>query len=395
MPHPDPTSSSRPADRARVSETIVQRARDLGFALAGVVTASPSSYQQQFREWLQSGCQGEMGYLERNVEERLDPGRFQQNARSILLVADQYADRADDANLKREPGLSGGARGRIARYARGEDYHLAMKKRLHLLCDALRGEYPDEVFRAFVDTAPILEREHAARAGMGWIGKHTLLIHPRRGSWLLLGGIVTTLELVPPRTQRVEPDRCGSCTRCIDACPTDAISPYRVDASRCISYLTIEHRSPIPREFFSAIGDWIFGCDICQEVCPHNSTRTGRVPSGRAHPAYAERTDSFDLLEVLGWTEEDRRLAFAKSALKRAKLDMMKRNAVIAAGNLLRSREDPDLRAKITHLAYDREESGQVRDAARTVLDLLGQCEDSGRPASPEQCESRDSGECE
>ncbi|TVQ76079.1 MAG: tRNA epoxyqueuosine(34) reductase QueG, partial [Phycisphaeraceae bacterium] len=221
-----------------------------------------------------------------------------------------------------------------------------------------------------------------------------LLIHPRRGSWLLLGGIVTTLELVPPRTQRVEPDRCGSCTRCIDACPTDAITPYRVDASRCISYLTIEHRPPIQREFFEAMGDWIFGCDICQEVCPHNSVRSGKVPTGRAHPAYAERTGSFDLLEVLGWTEEDRRVAFAKSALKRAKLDMMKRNAVIAAGNVLRSRDDPALRAKITHLAFDREESGQVRDAARTVLDVLAQCDGSADEASPTgQSESRDPGE--
>lgn len=394
MPHPDPKSSSRPADRARVSEAIVQRAKDLGFALAGVVTASPSSYQQEFREWLQSGCQGEMGYLERNLEERLDPGKFQENARSILLVADQYADRADDANLSRETAVGGGARGRIARYARGEDYHRVMKKRLHLLCDEFRRDHPDEVFRSFVDTAPILEREHAARAGMGWIGKHTLLIHPRRGSWLLLGGVVTTLDLVPPRVQRVEPDRCGSCTRCIDACPTDAITPYRVDASRCISYLTIEHRSPIPREFFSDLGDWIFGCDICQEVCPHNSVRSGRVPTGRAHPAYAERTDSFDLLEVLGWTEEDRRAAFVKSALKRAKLDMMKRNAVIAAGNALRSRDDPALRAKITHLACDREESGQVRDAARAVLQNLGRNEDSDEAASPRQRESRDPGEC-
>lgn len=365
MPQHD--QSEHPADRARISEKIVEYAKSLGFALAGVVASTPSEYEREYRDWLQSGAHGEMEYLARNVEARLDPSNLLEGAKSIIVVADQYADRSQDASGMPDP--AGSARGRIARYARGDDYHRVMKKRLHALSDGLREQFPEAAFRAFVDTAPVLEREHAARAGLGWIGKHTLLIHPRRGSWLLLGGILTTLNLEPPRAQRVEPDHCGTCSRCIDACPTDAITPYRVDASRCISYLTIEHRSSIDPEFHQALGDWIFGCDICQEVCPHNSTRTGKVPTGRIHPAYTPKRVSFDLLEVLGWTEEDRRIAVAKSAMKRARLDMFQRNAIIAAGNSLRSRDDPYLRQKITHLANDREASGQVRDTARAVLE--------------------------
>jgi epoxyqueuosine reductase len=248
-----------------------------------------------------------------------------------------------------------------------------MKRRLYALCDELRERFAGETFRAFVDTAPVMEREHAVRAGLGWFGKHTLLIHPRRGSYLLLGGIVTTLGLDSPRSQRVEADHCGTCTRCIEACPTDAITPYSVDASRCISELTIERRGMIPGEFHEAIGEWLFGCDICQEVCPHNSAPgggAGRVPVGRAHAAYGPKRDSFDLLEVLGWTEADRRAAFAGSALKRAKLGMIRRNALIVAGNVLREGDVPALRARIEEIARDEGEEGLVRETARAVAGL-------------------------
>jgi epoxyqueuosine reductase len=224
--------------------------------------------------------------------------------------------------------------GAVARYARGEDYHSLIRRRLHTLADALRTDYPDHQFRTFVDTAPVLEREHALRAGLGWIGRHTLLIHPVLGSWLLLGGIATTLRLLPdPEHGRIT-DHCGTCTRCIDACPTGAIGDYTVDATRCISYLTIEHRGPIDPAYHIAIGDRVFGCDVCQEVCPHNAPHpAGSANPDRVHPAYMERRQAFDLLEVLGWTENDRREAFTTSAMKRVDLESFKRNAAIAAAN--------------------------------------------------------------
>lgn len=266
-----------------------------------------------------------MAWLDRNTDLRKNPDQLIDDARSVLMVADLYASRRDNVDEPLKPG-----EGRIARYARGKDYHKVMKKRLMDLADQLRIDHPEADFKVFVDTAPVLERELAQRAGLGWTGKHTLMIHPQAGSYMLLGGIVTTLQLAKPESQRVEPDHCGTCTRCIDACPTDAITPYSVDARRCISYLTIEHRTPIDPELEPKIGNWIYGCDICQEVCPHNSPRDD---AAKANPVYDSQRDRFDLLEVIGWNEEDRREAFVGSAMKRAKLDMMHRNARIVARN--------------------------------------------------------------
>jgi len=338
----------------------------MGFALAGVCEAAPTAHREAFEAWLGAGKHGSMGWLAEHVAERCDPARVLEGARSVLVVADRYAERgAEDEAL-------GPGRGRIARYARGRDYHTVMKKRLHGLCDALRAEGSGAEFRAFVDTAPVLEREHAARAGLGWIGKHTLLIHPRMGSYFLLGGVLTTAEWEASAEQRAVADHCGTCTRCIDACPTKAIAPYSVDASRCVSYLTIERRGPIEERFFGGIGEWLFGCDICQEVCPHNSARPPEVEQTSApHEAYRARRGSFDLLEVLGWDEEARREAFEGSALKRARLDMMKRNALIVAGNELAHDDLPALRERIAELAGDDGESELVRGTARAVLARL------------------------
>ncbi len=303
---------------------------DEGFALAGVCDASPSARGDALRAWLAAGMHGSMAWLAKHTDLRTDPARLLDGARSIVMVADLYASRADTGGGPSEPG-GGPGRGRVARYARGDDYHKTMKKRLHRVCDALRAEHPGAGFRAFVDTAPVPERELAARAGLGWIGKHTLLIHPRLGSWLLLGGFLTTLELEP--AARAEPDHCGSCTRCIDACPTGAITPYRVDARRCVSYLTIERREPIDPALHKGIGDWIFGCDICQEVCPHNTPRPGedRFPPVGAH--HNNRPGSFDLLDVLGWDADARATALRGTAMKRATLAMWKRNASIVMKN--------------------------------------------------------------
>jgi epoxyqueuosine reductase len=342
---------------------VLRRCAERGFALAGIAPAEPTRWERELRAWLAAGRHGEMGYLERNVEVLVDPVRLLEGARSIVCVADRYHDGAPDP----PPPPGAPARGRIARYARGADYHVVIRKRLHGLCDELRAAFPDERFRTCVDTAPLLEREHAARAGLGAIGKHTLLIDRGLGSYLLTGEVITTMDLAP--SAPAEPDPCGTCTRCLDACPTDAITPFSVDATRCISYLTIEHRSPIDPGLAPAVGDWIFGCDVCQEVCPHNQP-TERSRDADLHPAYAPQRDGFDLLEVLGWTEDARRAAFTGTALKRARLAMMKRNAVLAAWAVLREGEDAALRARLVAIAEDEGEDEMVRGAARWGLGL-------------------------
>lgn len=303
--------------------------REQGFALAGIADCSPSQRAEEFREWLTAGKHGSMAWLAETAEDRVDPARLLPGSRSVVMVADQYATRGRTTDAPMPA-----TRGRIARYARGRDYHRVMKRRLHSVCDALRARHPGEGFRAFVDTAPVPERELAARAGLGWIGKHTLLIHPQRGSWLLLGGFLTTLDLRDAGTARVA-DHCGTCTRCIDACPTDAIAPYSVDASRCISYLTIERRDPIPSGFHGSLGDWLVGCDVCQEVCPHNSARPGEAHGSGAAADDAPRRDSFDLIDVLGWDEATRRARFANSAMKRITLAHLKRTAAILLADRL------------------------------------------------------------
>ena len=313
-------------DRRDITGRVIERCLARGFALAGVCDVSPSKYENELRAWIDEGKHGSMAWLGKRVELRADPAKLLDGARSIVMVADLYASRVDNNTEQPEPG-----RGRLARYARGDDYHKAMKKRLHAVCDALRAEHPDAGFHAFVDTAPVPERELAARAGLGWIGKHTLLIHPRLGSWMLLGGFLTTLDLEQAR--EAVTDHCGSCTRCIDVCPTDAISPYSVDARRCISSLTIERREPIDPRFHGAIGDRLFGCDICQEVCPHNSPKDASGPVPTVSSRYNNRPGSFDLLDVLGWDADARAAALRGTALKRATLEMWHRNAAIVLRN--------------------------------------------------------------
>ncbi|MBL0926493.1 MAG: tRNA epoxyqueuosine(34) reductase QueG [Phycisphaerales bacterium] len=375
-------------------EVVALCTERLGFALAGVVEAAPSERQPELLEWLSAGKHGEMGWLAEHAAVRCDPGRFLPGCRSLILVADLYYERPERGGgagsewgdrAGRGEAAAGWGVGKVARYARGDDYHRVIKHRLHELGDALRLRHPEHQFRAFSDTAPVLEREHASRAGLGWIGKHTLLIHPRLGSYTLLGGVATTLHLPSGSESLPVPDHCGSCTRCIDACPTGAIEPYAVDASRCVSYLTIEHRSPIDPGLHRSMGDWLFGCDVCQEVCPHNSPR----PEGwgqsapAANPRYAARPDrepGFSLLEVLRWTEEDRRRALSGSAIKRARLDMLKRNALIAAANIWDDRkrsgagsssEAREFRGFLEALAAEDRESALVRTTAAQILGRL------------------------
>jgi len=339
---------------------IAGMARELGFALSGVAEAKPSPRGEYVRQWLSDNRHGGMGYLAEHVETRLDPDRLLPGARSVICVADRYPAEAPPPEAA--PAHST-ATGRIARYAWGDDYHQVIKKRLFRFADALRERWPEYDYRAAVDTAPVMEREHATAAGMGWIGKHTLLIHPRQGSWFLLGEIVTTMKIAAEH----EPvtDHCGTCTRCIDACPTDCITPYQLDASRCISYLTIEHRELIDPALHEAMGDWVAGCDICQEVCPFNA----KVSDGSAIQ-YKLRPPgpAIPLLAVLNWDAGARQAVLTKSALKRIKLEMWKRNAVIAAGNYLAKQDDAELRGRVEEIAGDESEHELVRATARQVL---------------------------
>ena len=359
-----------------ISREIVRRCTDLGFAAAGICRAQPTDYERELLDWLAAGKHGEMEYLRRNVQLRIDPCAMVPGAKSIIVVADRYdsetSKRQNVETSKLDGGTVNGAApiGKIARYARGDDYHDIMRKRLAKLCRELKLQYPEHVFRACVDTAPVLEREHAQRAGIGAVGKNTLLIQRGVGSYLLLGEIITTLDLVA--SQPADRDPCSTCTRCIDVCPTQAITPWSVDATRCISYLTIEHRGLIDEQFHEAVGDWIFGCDICQDVCPHNQpTERSLSRMMTVHPAYAPRRDALNLLEVLNWTEQNRRAAFMKSSMKRARLSMMKRNALIAAGNLLCRQNHPALRSRIEQIARDLQEDPMVRETALQEIGRL------------------------
>lgn len=270
-----------------LSARLKREAQALGFDLVGIAPVRESDHGAFYREWLRAGRHGSMSYLARPeaVERRLDPRAAWPEVRSALVVAHNYYEEGDDGAAA-DP-----ARGIVARYARGRDYHRVIRKKLLELVRFLEGEVGRELpaARAYVDTGPVLERELARRAGLGWFGRNTMLIHPQRGSYFFLGTLLLELEL--DYDSPFEPDRCGTCSACTDACPTGALlgrdqngAPV-VDATRCISYLTIENRGPIPRELRPLIGNRVFGCDICQEVCPFNA----RFARGSAEPDYAAR----------------------------------------------------------------------------------------------------------
>ena len=367
-------------------ELVASAAEEHGFALLGITAAQASPYAGHVRKWLADGHHGEMGYLADTLETRLDPTKFLPGAKAIIAIADQHASHPPASPPPPGP------MGRIARYAWNDDYHKTIKRRLHVLADALRMRWPASQFRGCVDTAPVLEREHAARAGLGWIGKHTLLIHPRLGSWFLLGQIVTThgFDDISPTPVA---DHCGTCTRCIDACPTDCIAPegYTLDATRCISYLTLEHRSSITPSLHSAMGAWVAGCDVCQEVCPFNrpQEKSPAEPIPVPDPTADEPQrplHQLDLIEVLGWGAEDRTRAFRRSALKRIKLDPLRRNALIALGNHVPTCHPTEAKRLLTlirSMVADPNETALVRSTAEQVLQRVAPPD---TPSSPPSC---------
>jgi epoxyqueuosine reductase len=317
----------------RLKEEIRARARELGFALCGFAAAQPAADFRRFAEWIRAGNQAGMGYLatERSVALRADPARLLPGARTVIALAIPYPRPAEP------PAAPAGI---VAAYALGDDYHEVIRARLRSLCgflDRLAGRRL--VSRGFTDTAPILERGLAARAGLGWIGRNSMLIHPGLGSFFFLAEILTDWELPPDPPFAA--DRCGTCDRCLAACPTGCILPDRtIDARRCISYWTIEHRGPIPESIRSRIGRAVFGCDACQAACPWN-----RKPAPAADPAFLPRPhfpvrDPARELNLSAgeWTER-----FRHSALRRTGRAGYRRNLILALGNAGGEEEVPAL----------------------------------------------------
>lgn len=305
----------------KIEESLKSRARELGFDLVGITSLGPAETGPMFDDWIARGFAGDMAYLERGAEKRADPRRVLENARSAVVVGMNYGGTAPS--------------GPVARYARGDDYHDVMVERLRALHAWLNAELGREITgKAYVDTGPILERDLARKAGLGWFAKNTMLVNPEIGSFFFLGSLLLDLEL--EQDAPFEADRCGTCTRCLDACPTDAfVAPRVLDATRCISYLTIELKSDIPEALHAAVGENLYGCDICQDVCPWNV----RFSADAREPAFAPREiiagkDARTLAQdMLAMDDEPFRAFFRKSPMKRAKLRGLKRNAAVVLGN--------------------------------------------------------------
>ena len=305
-------------DPAEIKSLAMRLARELGFVRAGVADAARSPRAGRFRRFLELGYHARMAYLARGSGVRADPSSLLPGAASVICLAASYAPLNDD-----------GASGHVARYARGRDYHRLLRRRCRKLLAELTAAEPDLHGRVCVDTAPILERDLAAAAGLGWIGRNGCLIDRRHGSYLLLAEVIIDVPLEPDAPQ---PSRCGSCRACIDACPTGAIDPDGlVDSRRCVSYLTIEHRGEIPPELRRGCGKWVFGCDVCQQVCPHN--RPGSVPPGDAVLIGPSELAQATPAAVLKWTQGDWDRLTRGSAARRASWKMFLRNASVAAAN--------------------------------------------------------------
>ncbi len=314
-----------------ITARLKSQAQRLGFEPAGVCPAVSPEGLDHFRQWLSAGYAGEMEYLPARAEAYTHPRYVLDGVRSILMLALPYRTV--------EPVASQPGRGRVSRYAWGADYHDLIRDRLRQLAEFLHSHAPEAQVRTVVDTAPLLEREFAQLAGLGWIGKNTLLLNKAAGSWFFLAALLTDLELAYDAPNAT--DHCGTCRACLDACPTDAfVEAYVLDARKCISYLTIESRLPIPRELRSSIGDWLFGCDVCQEVCPWNHRAPLSQESG-LQPRDA--MTAVELAALFGLDDAQFRARFRDSPLWRPKRRGLLRNAAIVLGNQLAPEALPGL----------------------------------------------------
>lgn len=313
-------------DFAHLAEQIRQWGRELGFQAIGISEGKvPEQDQQHFKEWLESGFHGDLDYMERNQNLRFSPEELHPGMIRVISARMDYLP-ADTETVKI---LGEPEKAYVSRYALGRDYHKLIRKRLTQLGKRIEAAVGDHGYRAFVDSAPVMERPLAQQAGLGWMGKHSLIINRQAGSFFFLGELFTNLPL--PVDDPYEKNHCGRCSSCMDTCPTGAIvEPYRVDARKCISYLTIESRGPVPVELRSKMGNRIFGCDDCQLACPWNRFAK-HTQEGDFHPRHS--LDSVDLADLFLWTEEEFLERTAGSAIRRAGFECWLRNIAVALGN--------------------------------------------------------------
>lgn len=343
-----------PVETPPLEERLEAVAREHGFAAFGIAHADAAPQTAaRLDQWLAEGRHGDMIWMESRAAQRGSPKGLWPEVRSVIALGMSYAPALDPLALADHPD-----RGRISVYAQGGDYHDVVKKALKAVARWLVAEVKDAEVKVFVDTAPVMEKPLSAAAGLGWQGKHTNLVSRDHGSWLFLGAIYTTLELAPSKPGR---DTCGSCAACQDACPTQAFpAPYRLDARRCISYLTIEHNGPIPVALRRGIGNRIYGCDDCLAACPWNKF----AETAQTHRAFLPRAElaAPSLADLLALDDADFRQVFAGSPIKRIGRGRMVRNAAIAAGN------SGDVRFVPVLERLTKDESPMVADAALWAL---------------------------
>ncbi len=330
----------------------------LGFAACGIAPAADDPLRaRRLEQWLGDGCHGTMEWMETRLHHRRGPRSLWPEAQSVIALGMSYAPAADPRMLQAHPD-----RARISVYAQGADYHDVVKRGLKALARWLVADQPGAEVKVFVDTAPVMEKPLGQLAGIGWQGKHTNLVSRTHGSWLFLGAIFTTLALAPDQPHA---DRCGTCSACQTACPTDAFpAPYRLDARRCISYLTIEHKGPIPHEFRTAMGNRIYGCDDCLAACPWNRF----AAAAQANRAFLPRAElaAPRLADMLALDDAAFRRVFSGSPIKRIGRDRWVRNCLYAAGNSA----DPALLPAVQALANDPDPA--IADAAHWAMQRLG-----------------------
>ena len=340
-----------------LERALKAKAAELGFAICGICDADATpNTGERLRAWIAEGCHGEMIWMADRVDQRARPAGLWPEVRSVVMLGMSYAPMADPMALADVP-----LRGRVSVYAQGRDYHDTVKKALKALARWLIDAGGTDSLKVFVDTAPVMEKPLAAAAGLGWQGKHTNLVSREFGNWLFLGAIYTDARLTP---DTAEGDRCGSCTACQDICPTQAFpAPYRLDARRCISYLTIEHKGPIPEDLRPGIGNHVYGCDDCLAACPWNKF----AAAAQANRAFLPRAElaAPRLADLLALDDAGFREIFSGSPIKRIGRDRMVRNAAIAAGNS----GDPCLLPALAPLLEDTDDV--VRDAARWAVERL------------------------